>query len=218
MSTASTGNFPHKFELPKGTPPEIIAVIENAARNAIDHHGVPAFEMSRNAAIAHEAGHVIVAAHEGVNFQSVRIFSRSMPPFGEVWGGWCAEEDGKEWTTGPDTSAESDLSRARIIVAGLAGEAACRLDKPGSSLDELVLSQVVGHNAAAKLYNPTLSDAEFSAYEERLWHEQVWGVAVAILCANRKPFMRLADHLHQHERIKGGKLRNVLAQVRRIAP
>src|SRR5262249_13215818 len=147
MSTASTANSLHEF---KGTPPELIAAIEDAARDALARHGVSAFEMLREAAIAHEVGHAIVMTHEGLTVQSVRIFFRPMPLFGNVWGGWCAEDDYK-WTTDLNTSAESDLSRARIIIAGLAGEAICRLDRPGSSLDELRLSQLVGLNAAKKL-------------------------------------------------------------------
>jgi hypothetical protein len=202
--------------LPKGTPPELIDAIEDATRKTLNQHGLSAFEMSREAAIAHEAGHTIVATHEGLNIESVRIFFRSAPLFGKVWGGWCAEEVGKEWTTGPDSSAESDLSRARIIIAGLAGEAIVGLDKPGSSLDELALSQVVGINAGVKLGDPTLSDAAHAAYVQQLWHEQVWGVALAILRANQGPFNRLVEHLHRTEMIKGGKLRAVLAQVRRI--
>jgi hypothetical protein len=219
MSTFSTANLPREFNLPKGAPPDLIAAIENAARDAFAHHGASAFEMSREAAIAHEVGHTIVATHEGLIIQSVCIFSRTMPVFGTVWGGWCAEKDG-EWTAGPDTSAESDLSRARVIIAGLAGEAVCRLDKPGSSVDELALSQWIGIYAASKLDNRTLSDRENinNAYAQRLWHEQVWGVATDILFHNRDPFMRLVELLQQRERVKGGKLHAVLAQIRKITP
>jgi hypothetical protein len=136
--------------LPKGIPPALVAAIEVATHRAFTSHGLSAFEMSRDAAVAHEAGHTIVATAEGMVMQSVRIFLRSTPA-GTAWGGWCEEASGKEWTTGPDSSVASDLSRARIIVAGLAGEAITGLDKPGSSLDELALSQLIGLNAAVKL-------------------------------------------------------------------
>src|SRR6516164_712933 len=209
----STGNLPYEFALPKGTPPELITAIKNTVRDTFNRHGAAAFEMSRDAAILHETGHTIVAAHEGVNFQSVRVFSRTVPLFGNVWGGWCAEKD-KEWTTGPDTSIESDLSRARIIIGGLAGEVVCGLDKPGSSLDELLLSQFVGLNAAKKLDDYTPTDE----YNGRFWNERVWKVAFEILVQNSEPFKRLAKHLDQHETVNGGKLHAILAQVRRIAP
>jgi hypothetical protein len=217
MSTQSTSYLPHEFNLPKGAPPELISAIEDAVRGVLTRHGMSAFEMSREAAIAHEAGHVIVGAHEGFTVQSARIFFRSMPPFGTVWGGWY-EESGKEWTSDLHTSIESDLSRARVIIGGLAGETACHLDKPASSLDEVALSQVVGLNAAKKLIGPKPSYVEDEAYIKRLWNERVWKVALTILWKNCDPFNQLVRHLHERERVKGSKLRAVLAQVRRIAP
>src|SRR5262249_33502153 len=147
----STANLPHRFELPKGTPPELIAMIEATARDAFNQYGAAAFEMSREAALAHEAGHTIVMAHEGVTVQSVRIFSRSIPISGTVWGGWCAVDNGEGWPVGPDTSAEHDISVARITIGGLAGEACYGLDKPASSLDELAVSQMIGMMVAKKL-------------------------------------------------------------------
>jgi hypothetical protein len=201
--------------LPQGTPPELITAIEDAARSALDHHGLLAFMMTRDAALAHEAGHAVVAAHEGIIIRRVTIFSRSIAGVA-CWGGQCMDAGGT-WTTGPDTSADDDLRRARMIIAGLAGEALTGLDRAGSSLDELALSQLVGLNAAAKLADPKLTGAEYSAYAKQLWHEQVWGVAVAIVRNNRDPFMQLVEHLHQHQKIKGGKLHAILANVKRIA-
>lgn len=223
MPSSSTAARPRAQDqllsnLPKGVPPGVIAAIENATHKAFNSHGVPAFAMSREAAIAHEVGHTIVATAEGQVIQSVCIFFRSMPPpFEKAWGGWC-RADGQEWTTGPDSSAEADLSRARIVVAGLAGEAVTGKDKPGSSLDELVLSQVIAHNAAVKLADPSLSDAAYDDFTERLWHERVWGVTIKILLANRGPFQQLAEHLHRKEKIKGDKLQAALAGITRITP
>ena len=203
--------------LPQGTPPALITVIEDTTRRAFDRHGLPAFMMPREAALVHETGHAIVAAHEGLTVRSVSIFSRPVPKAGLVWGGWCIDAGGT-WTTGPDTSADDDLRRARIIIAGLAGEALTRRDLPGSSIDELALSQLVSLNAAVKLDNDLdRSDEEYSAYAERLWHEQVWNVALAILLANQEPFNCLVQCLHEKEKVKGAKLRHVLAQVKRIA-
>jgi hypothetical protein len=130
--------------------------------------------------------------------------------------GYCIEPNG--WTSGPDTSADDDLRRARFIIAGLAGEAICGLDKPGSSLDELALSQSVGLNAAAKLADPHLSEEAYSAWAQQLWHERVWGVALAILRANQEPFQQLVQLLHRKGKAQGSGLRKVMAQVQRIAP
>jgi hypothetical protein len=60
-----------------------------------------------------------------------------------------------------------------------------------------------------------VTGVNYWAYAERLWHERVWGVAIAILRNNKEPFERLAAGLHQHNDLKGGKLRKLLAQVRR---
>ena len=79
-------------------------------------------------------------------------------------------------------------------------------------------SQLVGLNAAAKLDDdPDQSDEEYSAYAQRLWHERVWNAALAILFANEEPFNRLVQALHEKEKVKGARLRHVLAQVRRVA-
>jgi hypothetical protein len=43
-------------------------------------------------------------------------------------------------------------------------------------------------------------------------------VAVKILQANREPFEQLAAQLHRKGKVHGGKLRKILAQVKRIAP
>ena len=129
--------------LPQGTPPELIAGDRRRRpQDALDRHGLAAFTMPRDAALAHEAGHAIVGAHEGFAVRSVTIFSRSVSGL-EAWGGFCTEAGGA-WTTGPDTSADDDLRRARFIIAGLAGEAITGTDKPGSSIDELALSQLIG--------------------------------------------------------------------------
>jgi hypothetical protein len=216
---ADAQEFPN---LPQGTPPELVRAIKCAVYDALDHHGLAAFMMPREAALAHEAGHAIVATHEGVTIRRVTIFSRSMSGVA-CWGGQCMDAGGT-WTTGPDSSADDDLRRARMIIAGLAGEALTGLDRPGSSIDELALSQLVGLNAAFKLDceaaafdDLNRSDAEYSAYAQRLWHEQVWDVTLAILRANREPFFQIVKHLHEKEKVQGPKLRQALAQVRRIS-
>jgi hypothetical protein len=119
--------------LPQGSPPELTAAIARAVRNALVRHGPSAFASTREAALAHEAGHAIVGTHEGLRVRAVTIFSQEVPCFGMAWGGRCDEASGL-WTTGPSTTAEDDLRRARMIVAGLAGEKLCGLDVAGSSL------------------------------------------------------------------------------------
>jgi hypothetical protein len=201
--------------LPEGTPPELTQAIQDATRKTLARDGIAAFTMPRHAAVAHEAGHAIVGAHEGFAIRRLTVFSR--PVFGlEAWGGFCAEAGGA-WTFGPDSSVEEELRRARFIIAGLAGEAFTGTDKPGSSLDELALSQLIGANVAFKLDDDSgRSDAEYRAYAEQLWDAQIWRVAIAILTANREPFMQIVRSLEEKGKVAGKRLRKALAQVRRI--
>jgi hypothetical protein len=202
--------------LPKGIAPEVLAEIEINVCHVLERHGLDAFAMSRDAAIVHEAGHAIVGTHEGLTIRRVTIFSRSVPAFGPCWGGCTMDVEG--WMTGPDTSAEDDLRHARFVVAGLAGEVKTGRDRPGSSLDEECISRELGRNAAVKLADPLLSAEAFTTFAQELWHEKVWVRAGAILYENREPFNRLAQHLKEKEKIQGGKLRKILAQVKRITP
>ena len=200
------------LNLPVGTPPEIVTAVEDAVRDVLDKHGLDAFAMPQGTAIAHEAGHAIVATAEGLNVVSVSLISRRVPSFEPIWGGWCAF-NGRTWTTGPDTSAANDLGAARVIIGGLAGEAVCGVDKPGSSIDELCLSQHVSCNAATKLADPKLTNEAFNAFAEAIWRDKVWDGAISIIRNNREPFQRLAELLHERRQIKGGKLRRLLAQI-----
>jgi hypothetical protein len=194
--------------LPRGIP---VADVEKVIRKVLEEHGPSAFEMPREAALAHEAGHAIVGTHEGFSIRSLTISSQS-----GLWGGWCVPAGAPTWTSGPDTTAQNDLRRARMVIAGLAGESLTTSRKPGSSLDELVTSQHIAFNAARKLANPDLSIPEFDAYARQLWREQVFGFARAIVRKNREVFFQIIEQLHRHESVKGRTLRNILALVKRI--
>jgi hypothetical protein len=196
---------------PQGaTPPEFLAMLDAATHKTYGQHGVSAFTAPREAALVHEAGHAVVATHEGLAVRSVSVFRRGVPPL-EAWGGWCAVDGTSAWRSGPDTTVENDLSAARIVISGLVGELACRLDKAGSSLDEIILSQTLAVNAAIKLGMAT------DAQGEQLWNERVWRETFAILRENWDAFNELVAHLDQAGKLKGGKLRRVLGKVRRRA-
>jgi hypothetical protein len=132
------------------------------------------------------------------------------------------------WTSGPDTTAESDLSRARYLIAGLVAEVLTKKDKPGSSLDERGLVNMLVNNATIKLLGETPFEtlaeadahgcsAERLAYFTKLGDEQVWDAAVAILRNNWDLFQQLAQELYRRHRIKGSALQKILSKVKRIA-
>jgi hypothetical protein len=201
--------------LPQGTPREFTTALENAIRDTLQSHGPSAFEATRGSAIAHEVGHTIVGTHEGYAIRGVKIFTHPTSP--NLWGGQCLQSGG-QWSSGPDSSAADDFRRARFAIAGLVGETITGLDTPGSSLDELILSQLLGANVAAKTanYSEVTDDIQYTAYAQRLWREQVWKVAVAILYANQELFHQLSALLDRDGHVKGGVLRKMLAQVKRI--
>jgi hypothetical protein len=190
-------------------PTELARAITGAIRKVLDQHGLAAFAMPRDAAIAHETAHAIVGAHEGLKIRSVRITAYAAM-FGVrevVWSGRC--DEAVPWSCGPHSTVDADLSRARMTIAGLAGETVTGLDKPGSSLDELVLSQTIVLGAAVKLGHPDEEAAQ------RLWHARVWNEALLILRENKLPFCKLADALDAREMVKGKKLREILHRVKR---
>ena len=76
--------------LPQGTPPAVMTGSGTPVRSALDRHGLSAFMMPRNAALAHKARHAVVATHEGGTIRGVTIFSRSMCAI-ELWGGQCMD-------------------------------------------------------------------------------------------------------------------------------
>jgi hypothetical protein len=151
-----------------------------------------------------------------LTIRRIEIHSKPDPTFGSVWGGRCVEA-GWGWTSTNDTTAEEDLRRARFIVAGLTGEVLAKLDTPGSSIDEERLSRELGVNAALKLRDPALSQAEYVTFAINLCDQRVWRVAEAILRANWDILNQLAVHLDQHEQVKGNQLQKLLANVRKIA-
>jgi hypothetical protein len=119
------------------------------------------------------------------------------------------------WSSGPDTTAEDDLGRARFIIAGLIGEMLAGYDRAGSSLDEVALSQFVSINAAVKRGNLPLSNEALRAYHEDFWRKEVWHATAAILRANFEPCNQLFGQLYEHKRVRGPALDKALAEVER---
>jgi hypothetical protein len=207
----------------------IVSAINRHNRRLFDHL-VRAQEnrwgYRKEAAAFHEAGHAIVGTHEGSRIRSVKIESRSTPGMGMQWGGFCLNAEG--WTSGPDTTAESDLSRARYLIAGLVAETLTKTDRPGSSIEERGLATILVNNATVKLRGetpfPTLAEAdahgcsaERQAYFTRLGDE-VWNVVAAILRENWNLFNQLARELHARHKVKGGRLQKILGKVKKVAP
>jgi hypothetical protein len=161
-------------------------------------HGPRAFEMPKTAACVHEAGHAVVATWLGKTVTRVGVHEC---PVG--WAGYCHWEGGN-WRLEPSNTAGM-IELARSLYAGLAAELmwADEDRREGSSLDELVMSQIAAAEAAG-------SDAG----GEALWRTEVHGAVVQCLFRNQDTLIGVAEHLLEHNRLKGQPLREALAGVK----
>jgi hypothetical protein len=160
-------------------------------------HGLRAFEMPKKAAAVHEAGHAVVATWLGKTVTRVGVHEC---PVG--WAGYCHWEGGNWRLEASNTAGMIEL--ARSLFAGLAAELmwADEDRREGSSLDELILSQIAAEEAAGS-----------AAGGEALWRSEVRDVVLQCLNRNTEGVGSVADHLFAHNRLKGQPLRDALAGV-----
>ena len=168
--------------------------------NVLAKYGHQAFESPKELACVHEAGHAIVATWLGETVTSVLVYEC---PVG--WAGFC------DWKGDPWRIDSGDKSRllvlARHMYAGLAGERMwadnTEARRQGSSLDELIVSQLATAMAAG---------SDVAGYE--LWQSEVYWPVLKCLDRHRVAFGEIADHLIEHNRMKGRNLRNALVWVK----
>jgi hypothetical protein len=172
-------------------------------------HGEQAFEMPKRAAAIHEAGHVVINAVLGVKTISAQIESRPVK-VKFAWGGWTEAPD-IEFVDTPDSppSYELLLNRARFTYAGIAAEDLFANEdrRPGSSLDEIMGSQLACEIAAMRLEH---GDAE------RIWRNDVHAWCIRQLDYNRAVHAEIANALAKHGRVDGKPLREMCAKVRQM--
>ena len=165
--------------------------------------GPAAFEAPREAAALHEAGHAVVGAHEGFSIEKLTI-SEKIQNGASLWGGFTHSQP---WSVKQTTQPADDLRHARFIIAGLAAESMTEWNRAGSSLDELILAQLVTALAAQKV----------GADEQILWRNDVWAGSAKIIKHNAEPFNQIVDHLLHTQEISGGDLQAMLSAVRQIS-
>ena len=168
-------------------------------------HGPRAFEMPKRAAAIHEAGHTVANAALGVRTTSVLIdpINRGGKFF------WIGYTDAPELafldTPSALVSFDRLLNRSRIVYAGLAAELLFAGDdkREGSSIDELMMSQILAEQAASLV----------GACAERLWREDVAAWCNIQLYRNRDAHAQIAAALLKRGRLKGKVLRELCAKV-----
>jgi hypothetical protein len=162
-------------------------------------HGPRAFEAPKHAAAIHEAGHVVAHVLAGNRVQRTRIAERRPG----VWLGFT-ETRSRHWLR-PRSPAQF-LQVARSLYAGYAAERMLDQDfREASSIDEIVMSQL----AAAMAANILNTD------EETYWQTEVHLAVCTSLGRNGTALKMIAEHLLNHQRLKGRRLDNLCAEVRK---
>ena len=195
------------FHFDPETAQAVWQVIGKQITTLLSEQGSAAFEMPRSSAIAHEVGHVIQAAHDGIRVERVEVFCKKT--LGTVaWGGWTYSTE-RRCAYGPDTAPEQILRKVCNLIAGVIGE--CVLDpagyRDGSSLDETVVAQVlvdqVGRREQYNVDPPSLWDA-------------CWRRTAALIKLNEVPARALMRKLDLTGTVRGTPLAKVMAQVQQL--
>lgn len=170
-------------------------------------HGLRAFEMPKRAAAIHEAGHVVAMSVMGVRVAGVLIDHATRN--GKLhWGGNTeAPELAFADTPASPIGFDTLLDRSRIVYAGLAAELlfAGEDKREGSSLDEIIMSQLLAERAASLA----------GANAERLWCDDVATWCHVQLYRNRAAHAEIAATLLKRGRLKRKLLRELCAKVSR---
>jgi hypothetical protein len=171
----------------------------------LQKHGLRAFEMPKRAAAIHEAGHVVINSVLGLRTTNVLIdhINREGKLF---WTGDTACPE-MAFVDTPDAPAgyETLLNRARTTYAGIGAEElyAGEDRREGSSLDEVVMSQILTDMAASHI----------DAKPETLWKDEVVMWCRIQLNHNREAVAAIAAALTERKRLKGKALRELCAKV-----
>jgi hypothetical protein len=179
------------------------------AAGLLKKHGLRAFEMPKRAAAIHEAGHVVINSVLGVRTTNVLI--DPITRGGKLFWIGMTNAPKLAFVDTPATPVGFDeiLARSRITYAGLAAEMlfAGEDRREGSSLDEIIMSQLLAEHAALLI----------GIDAPRLWREEV-----AVWCANqlhhnRNAHAEIAAALMKRGRLKGKVLRDLCAKVLPLA-
>jgi hypothetical protein len=177
--------------------------------------GPHAFELPRSAAIAHETGHAIVGTHEGIAISAVRVWSVPVSPqeYRLMGPTWTGETVDPAWGITPITPTAVILSRVRMILAGVIGEAVLDPEncRKGSSLDERLLGRML----CETLLRQHADDFPDIDRPQDIYCMLVMQVS-AILKRNEGMAQCLMRKLAHQGTVRGQPLAKILQQVRRV--
>jgi hypothetical protein len=190
--------------LPDDIGEPLAHVLAEQATLLLAEYGSSAFEGTFEAAVAHEVGHAIVGAHDGLGITSVSVWRRHD-------GRWVGRTDeaAHHWQITPDMPLRDRFVRAGFITAGEVGEAVLALThyRKGTSLDELVLSQwiIAGTNLSGRTgWTPA-----------GLW-QSVRNRAAGVIRHNEAVARQMVDALGRTKSLRRTPLQSLLEQVQKI--
>lgn len=154
------GNGP-MVDIVRQLPPEMQAFFMASAaaytQQAVAAQGLRALASTRSDAAAHEAGHAVWYAANGVTVTSIKVAPRPWPQVmpkelgREYWTG-VTLTDQPELAWGPGSSVKELMELAHSLLAGGAAELLLRKGnfRQGSAADERSLAMVIFHLVGAK--------------------------------------------------------------------
>jgi hypothetical protein len=179
-------------------------MLEDLTARVFAEHGVAAFDCPKHAAAIHEAGHVVVYAAHGADVEDARI-----EPTGQGWIGYTSAA-GTAFLVkdGQGEIEEIYRNRARFLIAGVMAEKLFDPDcRAGSSLDEVVMAQVMAGRAA---FLAQVAD------DRHYFESEVKRAACRILWDHRQTVEEIAHYLFNHGSIEGERLSRWSERIRDV--
>jgi hypothetical protein len=179
-------------------------MLEDKVSEVFARPGSAAFDNSKGAAAIHDAGHVIVYMVQGVCVEHAHIEAH-----GSGWFGYTKGRDAAFLIKNDEgETAELYLHQARVLIAGVQAEEMFDPDfRCGSSLDEVVMSQVLAVRAAG-LTGQRPSD------QDRYWERMVWQPIGVVLHHYRQVHHEIGHHLFAHGSVSRAPLTRWTAEIR----
>jgi hypothetical protein len=185
----------------KGIGTKVRKILCEESARILARHGPRAFECPKPAAAVHEAGHVVVDTVLGKHVKRASIGQRD-----GLWLGYteCSDADFKVHSS----QTAEQIKLARHFYAGLAAEMCFpECYREGSSLGELILSQLAGSWAAMHIGQD----------ERTYWNAEVHHWTWKTLTLHKEICVGVANHLLWHHQLKNEPLARFRDAIRAAA-
>lgn len=176
-------------------------LLQEETARILAKHGPRAFECPKPAAAVHEAGHVIIDTVLGKQVKRASIGRRN-----GLWLGYTECSDGEFRVHSSQVAEQTKL--ARHFYAGLAAEMFFpEYRREGSSLGELILSQMAGGWAAMHIGQD----------EQTYWNAEVHDWTCKTLTRHKETCVAIANHLLEYHQLKNQPLDQFRTTIRAAA-